>query len=176
MSVLKDPQNRFPLGIIESPPLAIRDNEGIGLWILDHDGKVYFCHQLPPSEVGFGVIQEQATAPAILLESAAKLIHGMYEAMEAEFDESEEAFERLPEILMAGMGMSDDEAHDHAEAILEEADHLDTCPWKLAAIHMSGVGFEESDEPEPPTEKPEGKLIPFPIHRVRLPANPAQES
>ena len=148
---------------------------------------MYFGLQLPPPEMGFGIIQPVVTVPPALMESAAELINGMYDAMEAGFEsgEEDEAFERLPEILMEGMGLDDDEAHDHAEAILEEADRLGTCPWKLAALHMSGVGWS-SEEPltsnhqkivkkvadkyhsdEPPAEKPEGKLIQFPMHRIR---------
>lgn len=174
MSV-EDPKGRYPLGIIVSPPLAIHDGEGTGFWILDHDGRVYFGQQLPPMEVGFGIMQEEIIAPTALLESAAELIDRMYEAMEVGFEceEDDEAFHRLPEILMEGMGMGDDEAHDHAEAILEEAERLDTCPWKLAALHISGVDWDSSEEPELPAEaeKPEGKLIPFPTHRVRPPAD-----
>jgi hypothetical protein len=173
MSIVKDPKGRYPLGIIESPPLAIHNDEGTGFWILDRDGKAYFGHQLAPPETGFGVTRKLNSAPPALMESAADLINSMYEAMEADFEgEDDEAFHRLPEILMAGMGMTDDEAHDHAEMILEESDRLGACPWMLAAMYISGVGWNSekpTSENKPPEQRPDAKVIPFPANRIVRP-------
>jgi hypothetical protein len=178
--IVEDPRGRYPMGIIEAPALVSQEvPRGSGYWILDTDGTVYFGHQLPPPEPGFGITQQLDTAPEILLKDAATMILSLLDAMEDHGGEDLETMERLPEVIMEGLGVSLDEAEDHAEAIFEEAERLDECPWKLTAMHVAGVPWGRAAEPEFvgqfPKEKREGpkgdaKIIPFPIERVRKPA------
>jgi len=186
--IAKDPKGRYAIGIIESPAaaFAFRTGEGTGSWILDMDGKVYFGHQLPPPEVGFGITAEHETAPPVLLEALAELVAGMYDALD-DGGEELETLERLPEVIMEGLGTGRDEAEDIAEAILEEAERLDECPWKLTAMHIAGVDWGVVGEPEYVGEFPkrpdiplavrekdpqgEAEIIPFPLHRARKPSS-----
>lgn len=165
--MINDPKGRY-IGIVQHPALGVPD--GDGWWVLTNDGSVYFGHLLDPPETGFGILSKQTAAPAILLQELAAIADGVT-GDEGEWDDEE--MEMLPRILQAGLGGTMEEAEEIAEILLEASDREGECPWKLAALYMSG--YSDDAELSAKTEKPaeprrDAKVIPFPAHMIRPPS------
>lgn len=167
--MIKDPKGRY-IGIIQDPSFAVPAGTDDGWWVLMRDGSVYFGRLLDAPETGFGLISKQVAVPDILMEELAAITDSITSEVEEEWDDEE--MDLFANVLLEGLGGTREEAEEIAEVLLETSDREGQCPWKLAAIFISGYNHVAAAPPakvEQPIVERDAKVIPFPLHKVSPP-------